>query len=205
MSASKSALDVIIKALTSETPSRIAANIGTSTTCRRTADRATAASAGLDGGRGRALDQPAARQGYNLLLDQYPSPEDVAPRIATVQGGGGGRAPVRSDAGRPRARVFRRRRPNRGEAAMKRRLRNRMRQLELAPRPGRPRHGGRVRPIDDPRTLNAMSALYGNPDEVAKRLEALRDTGVGYVLINAGGSGGGSHAGEKACAVSRAK
>ena len=34
--------------------------------------------------------------------------------------------------------------------------------------------------------------MYGNPDEVAQRLEALRDVGVGYVLINGGGSGGGA-------------
>ena len=34
--------------------------------------------------------------------------------------------------------------------------------------------------------------MYGNPDEIAPRLEALRDAGVGYVLINGGGSGGGA-------------
>jgi alkanesulfonate monooxygenase SsuD/methylene tetrahydromethanopterin reductase-like flavin-dependent oxidoreductase (luciferase family) len=34
--------------------------------------------------------------------------------------------------------------------------------------------------------------MYGNPDDIARRLEALRDAGVGYVLINGGGSGGGA-------------
>ena len=34
--------------------------------------------------------------------------------------------------------------------------------------------------------------MYGNPDDIAKKLEELRDAGVGYVLINGGGSGGGA-------------
>jgi alkanesulfonate monooxygenase SsuD/methylene tetrahydromethanopterin reductase-like flavin-dependent oxidoreductase (luciferase family) len=34
--------------------------------------------------------------------------------------------------------------------------------------------------------------MYGSPDEVARQLEALRDAGVGYVLLNGGGSGGGT-------------
>ena len=33
--------------------------------------------------------------------------------------------------------------------------------------------------------------MYGTPDEIARRLEALKRVGVGYVLINGGGSGGG--------------
>jgi hypothetical protein len=34
--------------------------------------------------------------------------------------------------------------------------------------------------------------MYGSPDEIGQRLEALRDAGVGYVLLNGGGSGGGA-------------
>jgi hypothetical protein len=33
--------------------------------------------------------------------------------------------------------------------------------------------------------------MYGNPDEIARKLDELREAGVGYVLINGGGSGGG--------------
>jgi alkanesulfonate monooxygenase SsuD/methylene tetrahydromethanopterin reductase-like flavin-dependent oxidoreductase (luciferase family) len=33
--------------------------------------------------------------------------------------------------------------------------------------------------------------MYGTPDKIARRLETLRQAGVGYVLINGGGSGGG--------------
>jgi alkanesulfonate monooxygenase SsuD/methylene tetrahydromethanopterin reductase-like flavin-dependent oxidoreductase (luciferase family) len=34
--------------------------------------------------------------------------------------------------------------------------------------------------------------MYGSPDHIAERLDRLREAGVGYVLINGGGSGGGA-------------
>ena len=78
------------------------------------------------------------------------------------------------------------------EAALDRRLQNRVRQLRLATRPDGTVHGGPDRATGDPRVVNEVSAMYGCPDEVAQRLEALRDVGVGYVLLNGGGSGGGA-------------
>jgi alkanesulfonate monooxygenase SsuD/methylene tetrahydromethanopterin reductase-like flavin-dependent oxidoreductase (luciferase family) len=78
------------------------------------------------------------------------------------------------------------------EAALERRLQNRARQLRLATRPDGTVHGGPDRATGDPRAVNEISALYGSPDEIAQGLEALRDAGVGYVLLNGGGSGGGA-------------
>jgi alkanesulfonate monooxygenase SsuD/methylene tetrahydromethanopterin reductase-like flavin-dependent oxidoreductase (luciferase family) len=78
------------------------------------------------------------------------------------------------------------------EAALERRLQNRVRQLRLATRPDGTVHGGPDRATGDPQQVNVMSALYGSPDEIAERLEGLRDLGVGYVLLNGGGSGGGA-------------
>ena len=52
-------------------------------------------------------------------------------------------------------------------------------------------HGGPDRATGDPQAVNVNSAIYGNPDEIAGKLEALQRVGVGYVLINGGGSGGG--------------
>ena len=78
------------------------------------------------------------------------------------------------------------------EAALERRLQNRVRQLQLATRPDGTVHGGPDRATGDPRVVNEISAMYGSPDEVAPRIEALRDAGVGYVLLNGGGSGGGA-------------
>ena len=48
----------------------------------------------------------------------------------------------------------------------------------------------------DPRAVNEISAMYGDPDDIAKKLEALREAGAGYVLINGGGSGGGARSRE---------
>jgi alkanesulfonate monooxygenase SsuD/methylene tetrahydromethanopterin reductase-like flavin-dependent oxidoreductase (luciferase family) len=78
------------------------------------------------------------------------------------------------------------------DAALERRLQNRARQLHLATRPDGTVHGGPDRATGDPRMVNERSAMYGSPDEIVQRLEVLRDAGVGYVLINGGGSGGGA-------------
>jgi alkanesulfonate monooxygenase SsuD/methylene tetrahydromethanopterin reductase-like flavin-dependent oxidoreductase (luciferase family) len=77
-------------------------------------------------------------------------------------------------------------------AALERRLQNRVRQLKLATRPDGTVHGGPDRATGDPQTINVVSAMYGTPDDIAKKLEELRDAGAGYVLINGGGSGGGA-------------
>jgi alkanesulfonate monooxygenase SsuD/methylene tetrahydromethanopterin reductase-like flavin-dependent oxidoreductase (luciferase family) len=76
--------------------------------------------------------------------------------------------------------------------ALERRLQNRLRQLKLATRPDGTVHGGPDRATGDPQTVNRKSAIYGNPDEVAAKLEELAGAGVGYVLLNGGGSGGGA-------------
>ena len=75
---------------------------------------------------------------------------------------------------------------------MERRLQDRMRQLKLATRPDGTVHGGPDRATGDPRAVNEISAMYGAPDEIAQKLDELRHAGVGDVLINGGGSGGGA-------------
>ena len=75
---------------------------------------------------------------------------------------------------------------------LERRLQNRVCQRQLATRPDGTVHGGPDRATGDPRVVNELSAMYGDPDEIASRLEALREVGVGYVLLNGGGSGGGA-------------
>jgi len=133
-----------------------------------------------------------AQQGYHLLLGQYASPEDVANSIAVykeaVEASGGRFDPMQ--VGVTRA-FFVTDRKAEKEAALDRRLQNRMRQLKLATRPDGTVHGGPDRATGDPHTVNVNSAIYGNPDEIANRLVTLKEAGVGYVLINGGGSGGG--------------
>src|ERR1700722_6455410 len=129
-----------------------------------------------------------AQQGYNLLLGQYASPADVGQSIAVYKDAveATGRCFDPMQVGVTRAFFVTDSRAEK-EAAMERRLQNRMRQLKLATRPDGTVHGGPDRATGDPRIINEVSAIYGTPDEIARRLETLREAGVGYVLINGGG------------------
>jgi len=134
-----------------------------------------------------------AQQGYNLLLGQYASPEDVSQSIAVYRDAveASGRRFDPMQVGVTRA-FFVTDSQAEKEAALERRLQNRTRQLKLAMRPDGTVHGGPDRATGDPRMVNVISAMYGTPDEIVRRLETLREAGVGYVLINGGGSGGGA-------------
>src|SRR5216684_6920211 len=144
------------------------------------------------GAGGERSIRQVAQKGYNLLLGQYASPQDVGRSIAVFKDAveADGRHFDPMQIGVTRA-FFVADNQVEKDAAMERRLQNRMRQLKLATRPDGTVHGGPDRATGDPRAVNEASAMYGNPDEIARRLEALRDAGVGYVLINGGGSGGG--------------
>jgi alkanesulfonate monooxygenase SsuD/methylene tetrahydromethanopterin reductase-like flavin-dependent oxidoreductase (luciferase family) len=146
----------------------------------------------MGAGSERSIRQ-VAEKGYNVLLGQYAAPADVGRAIEvykeTVEARGRTFDPMQ--VGVTRA-FFVADNQAEKEAALERRLQNRMRQLRLATRPDGTVHGGPDRATGDPQQVNIMSALYGSPDDIAQRLETLRDLGVGYVLLNGGGSGGGS-------------
>jgi alkanesulfonate monooxygenase SsuD/methylene tetrahydromethanopterin reductase-like flavin-dependent oxidoreductase (luciferase family) len=144
------------------------------------------------GAGGERSIRQVAQKGYNLLLGQYASPEEVGRSIAvfkeTVEANGCRFDPMQ--VGVTRA-FFVADTKAEKEAALERRLQNRVRQLRLATRPDGTVHGGPDRATGDPQVVNVISAMYGSPEEIVQRLEALRDVGVGYVLLNGGGSGGG--------------
>jgi alkanesulfonate monooxygenase SsuD/methylene tetrahydromethanopterin reductase-like flavin-dependent oxidoreductase (luciferase family) len=133
-----------------------------------------------------------ADRGFNLLLGQYASPDDVAQSIAWFRSAteANGRRYDPMQVGVTRA-FFVTDSADERDAALDRRLQNRLRQLKLATTPDGTVHGGPDRATGDPHSVNVNSAMYGTPDEIARRLEALKRVGVGYVLINGGGSGGG--------------
>jgi alkanesulfonate monooxygenase SsuD/methylene tetrahydromethanopterin reductase-like flavin-dependent oxidoreductase (luciferase family) len=139
-----------------------------------------------------SVRQVAAR-GYNLLLGQYASPASIGRSIAAyrdeVEKRGRTFDPL--SVGVTRA-FFVADSDAERETALQRRLGNRVRQLKLATRPDGSVHGGPDRATGDPDTVNRASAMYGSPDEIADKLDELRRAGVGYVLINGGGSGGGT-------------
>src|SRR5205814_10245183 len=134
-----------------------------------------------------------AQQGYNLLLGQYASPADVGQSIAVYKDAveATGRRFDPMQVGVTRA-FFVTDSKTEKEAAMERRLQNRMRQLKLATRPDGTVHGGPDRATGDPRTVNEISAMYGSPEDIAEKLEELRAAGAGHGLVNGGGSGGGA-------------
>ncbi len=134
-----------------------------------------------------------ARRGFNLLLGQYASPGDVAESIAIFRAAveASGRVYDPMMVGVTRA-FFVADNEAEKQEALDRRLTNRLRQLKLATQPDGTVHGGPDRATGDPVSVNVNSAIYGNPDEIAEKLEALRQSGAGYILINGGGSGGGA-------------
>ena len=133
-----------------------------------------------------------AHRGFNLLLGQYSSAADVGRNIAifrdAVEAKGERWDPMR--VGLTRA-FFVTEDAREREEALERRLANRMRQLKLATTPDGRVLGGPDRADGDPVEINLNSAMYGPPDEIARKIEALRSAGAGYLLLNGGGSGGG--------------
>jgi alkanesulfonate monooxygenase SsuD/methylene tetrahydromethanopterin reductase-like flavin-dependent oxidoreductase (luciferase family) len=144
------------------------------------------------GAGGESSVRQVADRGYNLLLGQYASPVDVGRSIAAYRAAveTSGRRFDPMQVGVTRA-FFVADTAAEKEAALERRLANRVRQLKLATRPDGTVHGGPDRATGDPDAVNRNSAMYGSPDEIAEKLDELRRVGVGYVLVNGGGSGGG--------------
>ncbi len=145
------------------------------------------------GAGGESSVRRVAERGYNLLLGQYASPADVGRSIAAYRAAveASGRRFDPLAVGVTRAFFVADGKTER-EAALERRLANRVRQLKLATQPDGTVLGGPDRATGDPDTVNRNSAMYGSPDEIAEKLVELRSVGVGYVLINGGGSGGGA-------------
>ncbi|HLY47240.1 MAG TPA: LLM class flavin-dependent oxidoreductase [Stellaceae bacterium] len=145
------------------------------------------------GAGGESSVRRCAEKGYNLLLGQYASPADVGRSIAAYKAAveASGRRFDPLSVGVTRA-FFVADSAAEKEAALERRLANRVRQLKLATQPDGTVHGGPDRATGDPDAVNRNSAMYGSPDDIAQKLKELRAAGVGYVLINGGGSGGGA-------------
>ncbi|MGA7263342.1 MAG: hypothetical protein WBX30_20955, partial [Stellaceae bacterium] len=74
------------------------------------------------------------------------------------------------------------------EAALERRYQGHMRINALARRPDEETRARFKSHEEEARYESAESALFGTPDEIMRKLEALREGGVEYVIINFGGS-----------------
>ena len=145
------------------------------------------------GAGGESSVRQVAQRGHNLLLGQYASPADVGRSIAAYRDEveKSGRVFDPLSVGVTRA-FFVCDTNAEKEQGLERRLNNRVRQLKLATQPDGTVLGGPDRATGNPDEVNRNSAMYGAPDEIAEKLEELRNAGVGYVLVNGGGSGGGA-------------
>jgi alkanesulfonate monooxygenase SsuD/methylene tetrahydromethanopterin reductase-like flavin-dependent oxidoreductase (luciferase family) len=147
-----------------------------------------------------SIRQVAAR-GYNLLLDQFASFDTVAERIAIYKAAleqhGRGFDPM--NVGVARAFYVAKDLADK-EAALERRMEAQRRLEAISSAPG-VKNTASIMAYSDTREASEESALYGNPDEIAVKLDNLRKLGVAYVLLNGGGLVG--HASESLRRFSR--
>lgn len=128
-----------------------------------------------------------AERGCNLLLDQYALPDVIAERIALYKAEVEARGRVFDPMSVALARdVYVARDAADKAAALQRNARQRQRIIDVARTPGRS-GGSHVLAYADSATGNEAAALYGSPDEIARKLEDLRQAGVHYVLASMGG------------------
>ena len=144
----------------------------------------------------RSVKQVAER-GFNLLLEQYATTEEIGDRIALfrreVEARGRVFDPMQVGVARA---FFVTSNEADKEEALERRLQARLRQLDISIKKGVNETNWRAKSLDDTKTLNEASAMYGTPDDLLEKLADLRKVGAGYVLLNGGGAGGGQRARE---------
>jgi len=141
----------------------------------------------MGAGSERSVRQVAER-GYNLLLGQYDLAEDVIKHVAQFKNDvtQRGRAYNPMEVGIARA-VHIAKDKDDLAAALERRFQGHMRINRLSERPGETRD----RFVHDERETRRIcdeTALFGTPDQIARKIEALRAGDVEYVMINFGGS-----------------
>jgi alkanesulfonate monooxygenase SsuD/methylene tetrahydromethanopterin reductase-like flavin-dependent oxidoreductase (luciferase family) len=129
-----------------------------------------------------------AERGYNLLLGQYDLADDTRRHIAQFRDDVETRGRIYDpmQVGVARA-IHIAKDQDDLAAALKRRFDGHVRINRLAQRPGgdsRDRFGN----DDEVRRICDDTAIFGTPDEIARKIEALRADGVEYMLINFGGS-----------------
>jgi alkanesulfonate monooxygenase SsuD/methylene tetrahydromethanopterin reductase-like flavin-dependent oxidoreductase (luciferase family) len=129
-----------------------------------------------------------ARRGHNLLVDQFCPIEVAGQRVALYRAemAKNGFTCHPSQAGVARAFHVARDRADK-EAALDRRVAAQRRLTTISQRPDG-KNTASIMAYSDTRAASEASAMYGSPDEIARKLEALRDMGVEYVLLNGGGT-----------------
>lgn len=130
-----------------------------------------------------------AERGYNMLLGQHSLAEEILDQVAQfreeVEARGRAFDPMHVAVARA---VHIAKNAADKEAALERRYQGHMRINALARRPDEETRARFKSHEEEARYESAESALFGTPDEIMRKLEALREGGVEYVIINFGGS-----------------
>lgn len=141
----------------------------------------------MGAGSERSVRQVSDR-GYNLLLGQYDLAADVLRHVAQfktdVEKRGRRFNPM--EVGVARAVHFARDKDDL-TAALERRFQGHLRINRLSERPGDTRDRF-VHDDKETRHICDETAIFGTTDQIIRKLEALRDGGVEYVIVNFGGS-----------------
>ena len=142
----------------------------------------------MGAGSERSVRQVADR-GYNLLLGQYDLMDDIVRHVAQFKKdvAARGRTYDPMEVGVARAVHFADTKEEL-EAAQVRRLQGHLRINKLAEKPGDARERFARHDEAEMRQLCDDTAIFGTPDQIAGKLEALRDGGAEYVIVNFGGS-----------------
>lgn len=133
----------------------------------------------------------AAARGFNLILDQYASPQTLGERIAIYkaerEANGIGFDPMQVTVARQ---LYVARDEADKQEALARQAQYTQRTVDVARDPNA-RTGSHVLAYADRKGATEEHALFGTPDEIARMLEDLADNGVAYVLLTI--AGGASH------------
>jgi alkanesulfonate monooxygenase SsuD/methylene tetrahydromethanopterin reductase-like flavin-dependent oxidoreductase (luciferase family) len=129
----------------------------------------------------------AAGRGFNLILDQYASPQQIAERIGVYKA----ERSARGLAFDPRQvavarQLYIAKNEADRQAALKRQSTYTKRTVDVSRAPDR-KAGSHVLAYADKPGGTEEHALYGTPDEIVTTLEALRCAGAAYVLLTVAG------------------
>jgi alkanesulfonate monooxygenase SsuD/methylene tetrahydromethanopterin reductase-like flavin-dependent oxidoreductase (luciferase family) len=126
----------------------------------------------------------AAARGFNLILDQYASPDAIAERIALYRAEriahGHGFDPMQVMVARQ---VYVAKDKADAEAALARQAEHTRRTVAVARAPDA-RRGSHVLGYADDAGTTEAHALYGTPDEICAKLDAVRKAGAQYVALS---------------------
>jgi alkanesulfonate monooxygenase SsuD/methylene tetrahydromethanopterin reductase-like flavin-dependent oxidoreductase (luciferase family) len=129
----------------------------------------------------------AAARGFNLILDQYASPATLGERIGLYKAEREAKGlpfdPMQVTAARQ---LYVAKDKADKEAALMRQAEYTRRTINVSRDPSA-KTGSHVLAYADKAGATEENALFGTPDEIARMLEALRDTGVAYVLLTIAG------------------